>query len=275
MKASGAHGIGAGRHRNGRHFSKHARRPPAPLAPRGEARQRRAMSEPIVILAPNANALKHARRVAGDLSKLGFQVAGCDGRISGAEVDQAHKVVLLWSGGQARGPALRAAARRAKANGKLVTVRLDATCPPKEAGRALKLPRGKQTTRAWQRLLGPQAPTPAQTPIRPAPRKLEKRTRPIRERKAATLTAAPSPSKPANAPPKPQAVAAPMPRAAAKPMPTPQVSETPKKRGMGVFGVLATTLFVGALIAIAAGAVFYVRDPAFAAQVNAFVESLN
>lgn len=231
------------------------------------------MSEPVVILAPNSAALKHARRVAGDLSKLGFQVAGCDGRISGAEVDQAHKVVLLWSGGQARGPALRAAARRAKANGTLVTVRLDGTRPPKEAGRAAKLPRGKQTTRAWQRLLGPQAPTPTQTPIRPAPRKLEKRARPIRERKAAALITAPAPTKPASASLKPQAVAAPTPRAAAKP--APQVSETPKKRGMGVFGVLVTTLFVTALIAIAAGAVLYVRDPSFAAQVNAFVEGLN
>ena len=231
------------------------------------------MSEPVVILAPNANALKHARRVAGDLSKLGFQVAGCDGRISGAEVDQAHKVVLLWSGGQARGPALRAAARRAKANGKLVTVRIDATRPPKEAGRAAKLPRGKQTTRAWQRLLGPQAPTPTQTPIRPAPRKLEKRTRPIRDSRAAAFTTAPAPTKQAN---NTQAVAAaPTPRAAAKAAPTPQLSTQPKKRGMGVFGVLATTLFVGALIALAAGAVFYVRDPAFAAQVNAFAENLN
>ncbi|UPT61836.1 MAG: hypothetical protein M0D54_15740 [Hyphomonadaceae bacterium JAD_PAG50586_4] len=230
------------------------------------------MSEPIVILAPNANALKHARRVAGDLSKLGFQVAGCDGRISGAEVDQAHKVVLLWSGGQARGPALRAAARRAKANGTLVTVRVDATRPPKEAGRAAELPRGKQTTRAWQRLLGPQAPTPTQTPIRPAPRKLEKRTRPIRENRAGALTTAPPPTKQAS---KPQAAAAATPRAAAKAAPTPQLSTQSKKRGMGVFGVLVTTLFVGALIALAAGAVFYVRDPAFAAQVNAFAESLN
>ncbi|WP_167755493.1 hypothetical protein [Vitreimonas flagellata] len=226
------------------------------------------MSDPVVILAPNANALKHARRVAGDLSKLGFQVAGCDGRITGAEVDQAHKVVLLWSGGQARGPALRAAARRAKANGKLVTVRLDATRPPKEAGRALKLPRGKQTTRAWQRLLGPQAPTPTQTPIRPAPRKSEKRTRPIRERKAAALTPAPAP--------KPQAIAAaPTPRVAvARPAPAP-ISEKPKKRGMGAFGVLAATLCISALIAIAAGAVFYVRDASFAALVNAFAASLN
>ncbi|HVK81719.1 MAG TPA: hypothetical protein VM915_14020 [Verrucomicrobiae bacterium] len=235
------------------------------------------MSEPVVILAPNSAALKHARRVAGDLSKLGFQVAGCDGRISGAEVDQAHKVVLLWSGGQARGPALRTAARRAKANGTLVTVRLDGTRPPKEAGRAAKLPRGKQTTRAWQRLLGPQAPTPTQTPVRPAPRKLEKRTRPIRERQAATLTTAPTPTKAANPPPKPQAIAAaaPTPRAVVKPAPAPEISEKPKKRGMGVFGMLVTTLFVGALIALAAGAVFYVRDATFAAQVNAFVEGLN
>lgn len=234
------------------------------------------MSEPVVILAPNAAALKHARRVAGDLSKLGFQVAGCDGRITGAEVDQAHKVVLLWSGGQARGPALRAAARRARANGTLVTVRLDGTRPPKEAGRAAKLPRGKQTTRAWQRLLAPQSPTPAQTPVRLAPRKLEKRTRPIRERTAVTL--APTPAQPTSAPPKPQAIAAaaPTPRAAApKPAPAPEISERPKKRGMGVFGVLVTTLFIGVLIALAAGAVFYVRDAAFAAQVNAFVEGLN
>lgn len=236
------------------------------------------MSEPVVILAPNAAALKHARRVAGDLSKLGFQVAGCDGRITGAEVDQAHKVVLLWSGGQARGPALRAAARRAKANGTLVTVRLDGTRPPKEAGRAAKLPRGKQTTRAWQRLLGPQAPTPTQTPVRPAPRKLEKRTRPIRERTAPGRVTTPAPMKAAIAPPKPQAIAAaaPTPRAAApKLAPAPEISEKPKKRGMGVFGVLVTTLFIGALIALAAGAVFYVRDAAFAAQVNAFVEGLN
>lgn len=229
------------------------------------------MSEPIVILAPNAAALKHARRVAGDLSKLGFKVGGSDGRLTGSEVDQAHKVVLLWSAGQARAPALRAAARRAKANGKLVTVRIDATRPPAEAGRAVNLPRGKQTTRAWQRLLGPQSPTPTQTPVRPAPRKLEKRVRPVRERKAAAL-------KPVSAPPKPQAIAAPTPRAATKPAPVksppPQLNEKPKKRG-GVIGALALTLFVVALIALAAGAVFYVRDPSFAAQVNAFAERLN
>jgi hypothetical protein len=230
------------------------------------------MSEPVVILAPNAAALKHARRVAGDLSKLGFKVEGCDGRITGAEVDQAHKVVLLWTSGQARGPALRAAARRAKANGKLVTVRVDSTRPPKEAGRAVKLPRGKQTTRAWQRLLGPQSPTPAQTPIRPAPRKLEKRARPMRERRAAASTTAPTSSKAATPPPKPQTIAAkPAPMKAA----APPISEKPKQRGIGVFGVLVTTLFVGALIALAAGAVFYVRDPGFAAQVNAFAESLD
>jgi hypothetical protein len=55
----------------------------------------------------------------------------------------------------------------------------------------------------------------------------------------------------------------------------PPISEKPKQRGIGVFGVLVTTLFVGALIALAAGAVFYVRDPGFAAQVNAFAESLD
>ena len=230
------------------------------------------MSEPIVILAPNAAALKHARRVAGDLSKLGFKVGGSDGRLTGSELDQAHKVVLLWSAGQARAPALRAAARRAKANGKLVTVRIDATRPPAEAGRAVNLPRGKQTMRAWQRLLGPQSPTPTHTPVRPAPRKLEKRVRPVRERKIVALKATPQPNAPPTAPRttnvKP-ALAKPIAR---RPM---QVSEQPKKHGMGAFGVLTTTLFIAALLAIAAGAVFYVRDPAFAAQVNAFVESLN
>lgn len=225
------------------------------------------MSEPIVILAPNSNALKHARRVAGDLSKLGFKVGGSDGRISSSEVDQAHKVVLLWSGGQARGPALRAAARRAKANGKLVTVRIDASRPPKEAGRAVKLPQGRQTTRAWRRLLGPQSPTPAQTPVRLAPRKLEKRARPVRERNAATLSATPTPAKPTSGAPKQHIGAAPAPRAAKAP--APQVRDKPKKRGMGVFGVLVMTLFIAALIALAAGAVFYVRDPGFSAQVNA------
>ncbi|MBN8607883.1 MAG: hypothetical protein J0L81_13285 [Caulobacterales bacterium] len=230
------------------------------------------MSEPIVILAPNANALKHARRVASDLSKLGFQVGGSDGRVPGAQLDKAHKVVLLWSGGAARAPALKAAARRAKANGKLVTVRIDASRPPAEAGRAVDLPRGRQTTRAWRRLLGPQSPTPTQTATKPAPRKLEKRVRPVRERKAVATTA----------PPKQQASVAqtPLRSASVKSAPappvtaSPQTSQTPPKRGVGLIGILATTLFVGALAGIAAGAFFYVRDPAFAARINSFVESL-
>lgn len=214
------------------------------------------MSEPIVILAPNAHALKHARRVASDLSKLGFQVGGSDGRLPGAQLDKAHKVVLLWSGGAARAPALKAAARRAKANGKLVTVRIDSTRPPAEAGRAVTMPRGRQTTRAWRRLLGPQSPTPTQTPTKPAPRKLEKRTRPTRGRDTSVATSTPPPA-----------------TRQARVTQTP--SATPRKRGMGALGVLTTTLFVGAFIAIGAGAVFYVRDATFAAQINAFIESLN
>lgn len=227
------------------------------------------MSEPIVILAPNAHALKHARRVASDLSKLGFQVGGSDGRLPGAQLDKAHKVVLLWSGGAARAPALKAAARRAKAKGKLVTVRIDSTRPPAEAGRAVTMPRGRQTTRAWRRLLGPQSPTPTQTPTKPAPRKLEKRTRPTRGRDSAVATSTPPP-----ATRQASVTQTPVRSANVKPASAP-LSATPRKRGMGAIGVLTTTLFVGAFIAIGAGAVFYVRDATFAAQINAFIESLN
>lgn len=200
------------------------------------------MSEPIFILAPNANAAKHARRVAADLSKLGFVVGGSDGRLRGAQLDEAHIVVLLWSGGAARGPALRAAARRAKANGKLVTVRVDATRPPAEAGRSVTLPRGRQTMRAWRRLLGPQSPTPTPAPAKLAPRKLATHAAPTRNAK---MRRAPNAAR---------AVA---------------VAPAEAKRGAGPIAVLFSAMAALALIAAAVGAEAYQRDASFAARVNA------
>jgi hypothetical protein len=113
----------------------------------------------IVLLAPSPVTQKHAERLSAQLAAAGFKVGHSDAqRVRGVDVDAADKVVLLWSKDAARGPALRAAARRARADGKLICARLDSARPPKEAGRAIAAPRGRNAARTWARLIGATRP---------------------------------------------------------------------------------------------------------------------
>lgn len=107
------------------------------------------MPSPLVILAHSPGAETHARRIADDLGALGFAVStGPARRTHAARISAAHRVVVLWSRAARGTPALRAAARTAKANGKLVGIALDAAPPP--VGRAAQAPR---TRAAWRQLL--------------------------------------------------------------------------------------------------------------------------
>ncbi|MEZ5957429.1 MAG: hypothetical protein R3C27_09500 [Hyphomonadaceae bacterium] len=99
-----------------------------------------------VLLAHPRGAENEARGVAAELKALGYEVQRCT---PGAQRAGRHKVVMLWSRKAWGTPALRAAARQAKAAGSLLCVRLDDAPPPV---------RGAVTTRlakrvAWRRLL--------------------------------------------------------------------------------------------------------------------------
>jgi len=103
---------------------------------------------------PGAEAL--ARGVAAELKALGYDVknyAPNEPRTGN------EKVVLLWSRAAWGTPALRAAARKAKATGSLVCVRLDSAPPPLVGAHSARL--GKRV--AWRRLLNtkPSAPVAA------------------------------------------------------------------------------------------------------------------
>ncbi|MGE0739884.1 MAG: hypothetical protein AB7O98_00970 [Hyphomonadaceae bacterium] len=218
------------------------------------------MSRPVLLLTHGRLAQAQARSVASHLSQLGYAVGQASARAARGSLDEAHKVVLLWSRAADRTPALRAAARRAKAEGKLVCVQVDGAVPPSDTGRAVTLPRSRQD---WRRLLGPRAPKPAQTSAivarspattkpAPRPRRVNEPTRSARARVTAAVAT------PASAPAR-----APRPRLAA----TPPGAATPRRAApvAKLLGGLAAL----ALIAVAAGTEAYVRDPAFAARVNA------
>lgn len=196
------------------------------------------MTSPRVVLAHDPSAARHAKRITADLTALGFKVDESVGPTirhrQAAKLNSAHRVVMLWTRAAWRAPALRAAAQRAKAKGKLVCVALEAA-PPPAAGRVVKLsPRGRL---AWRRFLSAkgaivQKLTQAR---RTAPARAKRPPRLARNVILATPTTKHAP----------RAVGAPM--------------------------LAALTAF--ALIVFAAGAEAYARDAAFAQKINAFAQS--
>lgn len=114
-----------------------------------------------ILLAHPRGAEAQARGVAAELKALGYDVKNYSprGRRAGNE-----KVVMLWSRAAWGTPALRAAARKARATGSLVCVRLDSAPPPVEGARSTRL--AKRV--AWRRLLSAQASAPAAAAHRPA-----------------------------------------------------------------------------------------------------------
>lgn len=200
------------------------------------------MASPLVVLAHEPSAARHAQRITSDLKALGFKVGESVGTTVGhkqaAKLNSAHRVVMLWTRAAWRAPALRAAAQRAKAKGKLVCVVLDAA-PPPAAGQAVRLsPRGRL---AWRRLLrsggtAAQAKAPM-TRLSMQPR--QKRTpRPTLK----AIAAAPA-----------------------------VVAHKPAMRAVGAPMLAALTAL--ALVVLAAGAEAYTRDAVFAEKLNGFAQT--
>lgn len=114
-----------------------------------------------ILLAHPRGAEAEALNVAAELRALGYEVRDYAPGIKRAGAD---KVVMLWSRAAWGTPALRVAARKARATGSLVCVRLDSAPPPVEGTRSTRL--AKRV--AWRRLLSAQAPAPAAAASRPA-----------------------------------------------------------------------------------------------------------
>jgi hypothetical protein len=109
-----------------------------------------------IILAHAPDAKTRAAALAAALQRAGYEVAlqsPGDGR-AGADLSEVKRYVLLWSTAATRLPALRIAARAAKAQGKLALARLDRAAPPPGLPPAINLSgwRGKDT-RAWRAFL--------------------------------------------------------------------------------------------------------------------------
>lgn len=129
------------------------------------------MPTPILLAHPRG-AEAQARGVAAELKALGYEVRDYTPR---AQRSGAHKVVLLWSRAAWGTPALRAAARQARATGSLVCVRLDRAPPPVEGAHLLPLKRSQQR---WRRALsGSPRATPTRAPATPAPRTTQRARR--------------------------------------------------------------------------------------------------
>ena len=111
-----------------------------------------------ILIAHPRGAEKQARGVAAELRALGYEVGDYT---PGARRAKADKVVMLWSRAAWGTPALRAAARKARATGALVCVRLDGAPPP--GARSVRLTKDV----AWKRLLSAKA-RPAAAASRPA-----------------------------------------------------------------------------------------------------------
>lgn len=115
-----------------------------------------------ILLAHPRGAEAQARGVAAELRALGYEVSNY---APGAKRAAADKVVMLWSRAARGTPALRAAARKARATGSLVCLRLDSAPPPVGASRSARLTKDV----AWRRLLSPKARAaapPASSPAR-------------------------------------------------------------------------------------------------------------
>lgn len=111
-----------------------------------------------ILIAHPRGAEAQAHAVAAELRALGYDVKNYT---PGAKRLGPGKVVMLWSREAWGTPALRAAARKARATGSLVCVRLDNAPPPVEGGRSTRLSKDV----AWRRLLGTNArPTSASAP---------------------------------------------------------------------------------------------------------------
>jgi len=109
-----------------------------------------------ILIAHPRGAETQARGVASELRALGYEVG--DYR-PGAKRAGSAKVVMLWSRAAWGTPALRAAARQAKAAGSLVCVRLDDAPPPVQGAVNARL--AKRV--AWRRLLSARPQTVART----------------------------------------------------------------------------------------------------------------
>jgi outer membrane murein-binding lipoprotein Lpp len=117
------------------------------------------MASRILLAHPNSAATQ-ARAVTAQLEALGYEVGALTPR---ARRTGAQKVVMLWSRAAWGTPALRAAARKAHAAGKLVCIRLDSAPPPVQGARGTTLKKGL----AWRRLLSAKA-RPVAVTSRPA-----------------------------------------------------------------------------------------------------------
>lgn len=104
------------------------------------------MRSPIQLAHPR-NAERQAQIVAEELRALGYAVS------KRAPRGGAQKVVMLWSRAAWGTPALRAAARKAHAAGKLVCIRLDRAPPPVHGAMSAKLTNQLK----WRRLLAAKA----------------------------------------------------------------------------------------------------------------------
>jgi len=113
-----------------------------------------------IVLAYADTAEAEARALASRLDRLGYRVDRLRGRPKAAD-----KVVMLWSRAAWGTPALRAAARRAHAAGKLVCIRLDSAPPPVSGARVSPLPGGRADRTTWRRLLNPKPRTAATAPV--------------------------------------------------------------------------------------------------------------
>lgn len=114
-----------------------------------------------ILIAHPRGAETQARGVAAELRALGYEVKDYT---PGAK-RVGTKLVMLWSREAWGTPALRAAARKARATGSLVCVRLDNAPPPLEGARSTRLSKDV----AWRRLLSMKArpiSAPAPTPAR-------------------------------------------------------------------------------------------------------------
>ncbi|MBX3430354.1 MAG: hypothetical protein KF779_12310 [Hyphomonadaceae bacterium] len=103
-----------------------------------------------IFIAHPRGAETQARGVAAQLRLLGYEV--CDYEPRGRRVGT-DKIVMLWSRAARGTPALRAAARTARATGALVCVRLDGAPPPVESAHSARLTKDV----AWRRLLSSKA----------------------------------------------------------------------------------------------------------------------
>lgn len=111
-----------------------------------------------ILIAHPRGAETQAREIAAELRALGFEVGDYT---PGAKRAKADKVVMLWTRAAWGTPALRAAARKARATGSLVCVRLDGA--PLPGARSVRLTKDV----AWKRLLSAKA-RPAAAASRPA-----------------------------------------------------------------------------------------------------------